>query len=123
MLTLEQSEFRKVERLALSEFKTSHELSPESAEWIDAFYRNIQGRILNLYDGARLGARGTYDREELAEYWREKLEWFNEALRAMRETKAKVQRLGAPVPPALTAAIDTVAEIVEACASTYELHS
>jgi hypothetical protein len=29
-------------------------LSAEQTEWVDAFYRNVQNRMLNLYEAARL---------------------------------------------------------------------
>jgi len=43
-------------------------------EWLDAYYRNAAGQILNLYERARLVAWRIYDSEEAAEYWQEQTE-------------------------------------------------
>jgi hypothetical protein len=98
-------------------------LSREQSEWVDAFYRNVQNRMLNLYDGARLGAWRIYEREEVAAYWKEHLNWFNQQLEFIRRTKSNIEALRAPVPEALNSAIETLTDIVQACAGHYELHA
>ena len=102
---------------------TEGELSPEQAEWIDAFYRNVQTRMLNLYDGARLGAWRIYEREKVATYWKEQFDWFNGQLEFTLRTKAKLDAIPFAIPPALSDAIQTLTDIVEACRGAYEFHS
>jgi hypothetical protein len=41
-------------------------LSPEQAESIDAFYRDVETRMLNFYDPAKLNARRIHEQESQA---------------------------------------------------------
>jgi hypothetical protein len=99
------------------------QLNEQQAQRIEAFYRNAQSRYLNLYDGARLGAWRIYDREKVAGYWKEQTDWFSAQRQFIENTKAKVSALGIAAPPVLGEAIQTLTEIIEACAGAYELHA
>jgi hypothetical protein len=122
MPTLEPT-YEEAESIALSGVEKGEELGPEQAEWVNNFYRNVKGRMLNLYDGARLGAWRIYDRQRLADYWQEQFEWFNRQLEFTRSTQQKVAVLALTPPAALTEAVETLTEIVEACRGAYELFS
>ena len=61
--------------------------TPQQSEWIEAFYKNVEGRMLNIYDGARLRAWRINDRQELAGYWQEQADWFDQMLARMQEAR------------------------------------
>jgi hypothetical protein len=98
-------------------------LTDEQAQRIDLFYRNIESRMRNLYDAARLGAWRIYDSKKLAAYWQEQTEWFNTQLKHTERLEEKLLALGVPSQPALRSAIQTMTEIVEACRGAYEFHA
>jgi hypothetical protein len=58
--------------------------TPQQSEWIEAFYKNVEDRMLNIYDGARLRAWRISDRQELAGYWQEQADWFDQMLARMK---------------------------------------
>jgi hypothetical protein len=115
-----QPDFAQAEEIML-EAARNGSFTGQQAEWIEAFYQNVEGRMLNLYDAARLGAWRLYDRKQVATYWKEQAEWFNGQLRFMRGTETKLAGIGMAKPPALAVAIQTLAEIVEACRAASEL--
>jgi len=47
-------------------------------EWIEAFYKDVEDRMLKIYDGARLRARRINARQELSEDWEELAGWFDQ---------------------------------------------
>jgi hypothetical protein len=98
-------------------------LSQSQAEWVDSFYRNVQIRMLNLYEGARISGSRIYDREKLARYWLEKLDWFSSQLAFNRRTETNLKALGANIPPVLADSIEILNDIVEACKEHLELHA
>jgi hypothetical protein len=120
MLTLEP-DFKQAESIARG--AKDGVLTDEQAQWIDGFYRNVQGRMLNLYDAARLGAWQIYDREQLAAYWKEQAEWFGVQLAHTERLEQHLADLGVPEQKALHDAINSLREIVEACSGAYELHA
>jgi hypothetical protein len=73
MPTLEPA-YEEAESVSLGGIEKGEKLQWEQAEYFEAFYRNVKSRMLNFYDGARLGAWRIYDREELSDYWREQFE-------------------------------------------------
>jgi hypothetical protein len=89
--------------------------TPQQSEWIDAFYKNVEGRMLNIYDGARLRAWRISDRQEFAEYWQEQADWFDQMLTRMREAGKSLKGFCMPEPAALRSLIETLTELVEAC--------
>ena len=95
--------------------------TPQQAEWMEAFSRNVEGRMLNLYDAARLGAWRIYDRKKVAGYWQEQADWFAKQLSHTRHLEDNLKALGVPEQPALRSAIQTLSDIVEACRGAYEL--
>jgi hypothetical protein len=105
----------------VNEVATTKWDAEKQASWLDAFYQNADRRLLNIYDGTRLGAWRIYERGQAAEYWREQTEWFEGILGNLKRTQDKVVKFGLPEIPALLAAIQTVTEIVEACRGSYEL--
>jgi hypothetical protein len=98
-------------------------LSPEAAAWVDAFYRNVETRMLNFYDAARLGAWRIYEREKVAAYWKEQLDWFNGQLLLTQQLARNLSRIRIPAQPAIEQTIQTLTDIVEACRGAYELHA
>jgi hypothetical protein len=98
-------------------------LTDAQAEFIDAFYRNVKSRMLDLYDAARLGAWRIHDREKVAAYWKEQTKWFEIQLVHTDRLAEKLRLHGVPEQPALAKAIQTLKEIVEACAGAYEFHA
>lgn len=119
MLTLEP-DFDQAEEVTL-EAARQGSLTPQQAEWIDAFYRNVEGRMVNLYDAARLGAWRIYDRKKVASYWQEHAEWFAVQLSYTQRLEDNLKGLGVEARPALRSAIQTLTDIVEACRGAYEL--
>jgi hypothetical protein len=61
MLTLEL-DFAKANVVVNKAAQKGSVAEPE-ASWLDAFYENAAGRILNLYESARIVAWHNYDRE------------------------------------------------------------
>jgi hypothetical protein len=119
MLSLEP-DFQLAEQIT-SEAAQQGSLTPQQAEWIEAFYRNVENRMLNLYDAARLGAWWIYNRKDIAAYWGEQTEWFNTQLFYTRRLEKKLLAIGVPEQPALRSAVQTLSDIVEACRGAYEL--
>lgn len=117
-----EPDFAQAEEIT-SEAAKAGSLTPAQAEWIDAFYRNVESRMLNLYDAARLGAWRIYDRKRIADYWQEQTEWFNTQLVHIGRLEENLSALGVPAQPALRSAIQTLTQIVEACRGAYELHA
>jgi len=93
----------------------------QEADWLDAFYRNAESRILDIYDRSRIIAWRIYDREEAAAYWREQTEAAEKILENLERARGRVAQALLPEIPAMLAAIKTASEIVEACRGSYEL--
>jgi hypothetical protein len=119
MLTLEP-DFEQAEEIVF-EAAQRGSLTPQQAEWIEAFHRNVEGRMLNLYDAARLGAWRIYERKKVAAYWQEQGEWFAKQLSRTQRLEDNLKGLGFEKQPALRSAIQTLTDIVEACRGAYEL--
>ncbi|SRR5260370_3867202 len=119
MPTLEP-DFEQAEEITL-EAARAGSFNPQQAEWIEAFYRNVEGRMLNLYDAARLGAWRIYERRKVAAYWQEQAEWFAKQLSYTQRLEDNLKALGIEEQPALRSAIQTLTDIVEACRGAYEL--
>ena len=82
--------------------------APQRSEWIEAFYKNVEDRMLNIYDGARLRAWRINDRQEQAD-------WFDQMLARMQEARKTLRGFCVPEPAALRSLIETLTELVEAC--------
>jgi hypothetical protein len=95
--------------------------TPQQSEWIEAFYKNVDDRMLNIYDGARLRAWRINDRQELAEYWQDQADWFDQMLARMQEARKTLKGFCVPEPAALRSLIETLTELVEACRSAHQL--
>lgn len=95
--------------------------TPQQSEWIEAFYRNVEGRMLNIYDGARLRAWRINNRQEFAEYWQEQADWFDLMLARMQEARKSLKGFCVPEPAALGSLIETLSELVAACRGAYQL--
>jgi hypothetical protein len=97
--------------------------TPVESEWIEAFYRNVESRMLNLYDGARLRAARMYEAKKVAGYWQEQADWFAQMLGNMERRQKDIRDIGIPEPEALRSLIETLIEIVVACRGAYEFHA
>ena len=95
--------------------------TPQQSEWIEAFYRNVEGRMLNIYDGARLRAWRINNRQEFADYWQEQADWFDQMLTRMQEARKTLKGFCVPEPAALRSLIETLTELVAACRGAYQL--
>src|SRR6267154_1022536 len=91
----------------------------EQSEWVDAFYYNVQNRMLNLYESARLEGSTIDDRKKIAAHWLDKLEWFSNHLTFNSSTESNLKALKAPVPSTLAGTIQTLIDIVAACKDHY----
>jgi hypothetical protein len=95
--------------------------SPQQSEWIEAFYKNVEDRMLNIYDGARLRAWRINSRQEFAEYWQEQADWFDQMRARMQEARKTLKRFCVPEPTALRSLIETLTELVAACRGAHQL--
>jgi hypothetical protein len=95
--------------------------TPQQSEWIEAFYKNVEGRMLNIYDGARLRAWRINNRQEFAEYWQEQADWFDQMLARMQEARKTLKGFCVPEPAALRSLIETLTELVAACRGAHRL--
>ena len=95
--------------------------TPQQSEWIEAFYKNVEDRMLNIYDSARLRAWRINDRQELAEYWQDQADWFDQMLARMQEARKTLKEFCVPEPGTLRAVIETLTELVAACRGAHEL--
>lgn len=120
-MTLEPA-YKEAELIA-AEATVQGGLSPEQAEWIDAFYRNVETRMLNFYDAARLNAWRIYEREKVAAYWKEQLYWFSSQLLLTKQLAENLSRIRIPAQSAIEKTIQTLTDIVEACRGAYEFHA
>jgi hypothetical protein len=93
------------------------------AEWIEGFYRNVESRMLNLYDGARLRAGRIYDRKKIAGHWQEQAEWFDQMLDSMHRREKDMANLSIAKPESFNSLIETLSDIVAACRAAYEFHA
>jgi hypothetical protein len=89
--------------------------TPQQSEWIEAFYKNVEDRMLNIYDGARLRAWRINDRQELAKYWLEQADWFDQMLVRMQQARKSLRGFCVPEPAALHSLVETLTELVQAC--------
>jgi hypothetical protein len=87
----------------------------QQSEWIEAFYKNVEDRMLNIYDAARLRAWRINDRQELAGYRQEQADWFDQMLARMQEARKTLRGFCVPEPAALRSLIENLTELVEAC--------
>ena len=95
--------------------------TPQQSEWIEAFYKNVEDRMLNIYDGARLRAWRINNRQEFAEYWQEQADWFDQMLARMHEARKKLTEFCLAEPAALRSLIETLTELVAACRVAHQL--
>ena len=95
--------------------------TPQQSEWIEAFYKNVEDRMLNIYGGARLRAWRINDRQELAGYWQEQADWFDQMMARMHEARKTLRGFCVPEPAALRSLIETLSELVAACRGAHEL--
>jgi len=95
--------------------------TPQQSEWIEAFYKNVEDRMLNIYDGARLRAWRLNDRQELAEYWQEQADWFDKMLARMQAARKTLKGFCVPEPATLRSLIETLTELVAACRGARKL--
>jgi hypothetical protein len=99
-------------------------LTGEETRWRDALYQNLNARIQNLLDGARLIGSRIYERQEVAAYWEKQTEVFKALLAHFENHAAILARLGINEEPAsLTEAIKTLRDVIEICRDSHELHS
>jgi hypothetical protein len=110
----------KPKRLLSMLVNTVH-LLHSNPKWIEAFYKNVEDRMLNIYGGAWLRAWRIDDRQELAEYWQEQADWFDQMLARMEEARKTLKGFCVPEPAALLSLIETLTELVEACRSAHQL--
>ena len=97
--------------------------TPQQSEWIEAFYKNVEDRMLNIYGGARLRAWWINNRQELAQFWQEQAEWFHQTLTRMHEARKTLKGFCVPEPRALRSLIETLTELVAACRGAQQLLS
>jgi hypothetical protein len=95
--------------------------TPQQSEWIEAFYKNVEDRMLNIYDGARLRAWRINSRQELAAFWQEQAGWFDQMLGRMQEARKKLRGFCVTEPAALRSLIETLSELVAACRGAQQL--
>jgi hypothetical protein len=95
--------------------------TPQQSEWIGAFYKNVEDRMLNIYGAARLRAWRINNRQELADYWQEQADWFDQMLARMQEARKTLKGFCVPEPAALRSLIETLIELVAACRGAYRL--
>ena len=95
--------------------------TPQQSEWIEAFYKNVEGRMLNIYDGARLRAWRLNNRQELAEFWQERADWFHQMLTRMQEARKTLKGFCVPEPATLRSLVETLTELVAACRVAHQL--
>jgi hypothetical protein len=95
--------------------------TPQQSEWIEAFYQNVEDRMLNIYDGARLRAWRINDRQEFAEYWQEQADWFDQMLTRMQGARRTLKGFCVLEPVALRSLIETLIELVAACRVAHQL--
>ena len=88
--------------------------TPQRSEWIEAFYKNVEDRMLNIYDGARLRAWRINDRQEQAD-------WFDQMLARMQEARKTLRGFCVSEPATLRALIETLTELVAACRGAHQL--
>ena len=95
--------------------------TPQQSEWIEAFYKNVEDRMLNIYGGARLRAWRINNRQEFAAYWQEQADWFDQMLARMREARKTLKGFCVPEPAALRSLIETLIELVAACRGAFQI--
>ena len=95
--------------------------TPQQSEWIEAFYKNVEDRMLNIYGGARLRAWRINNRQEFADYWQEQADWFDQMLARMQEARKTLKKFCLPEPAALGSLIETLTELVAACQGAHRL--
>jgi hypothetical protein len=95
--------------------------TPQQSEWIEAFYKNVEDRMLNIYDGARLRVWSINSRQGLAAFWQEQAGWFDQMLARMQAARKTLRGFCLPEPAALRSLIETLTELVAACRGAQQL--
>ena len=95
--------------------------TPQRSEWIEAFYKNVEDRMFNIYDGARLRAWRINSRQELAAFWQEQAGWFDQMLGRMQEARKTLRGFCVTEPAALRSLIETLTDLVAACRGAQQL--
>jgi hypothetical protein len=115
-------EFDQAEAILFSAIE-GNQLSPELTAWADAVYRNAQDWARNIYDRAVLVGLWIYDRGQIVRFWQKQIDWANASLETLHRTESRFIGAGVQVPPALSSAIQTAAQILEACKAHQEMRS
>jgi hypothetical protein len=115
-----EPDFEQAEAIA-TEAGQHGSFTPQQSEWIEAFYKYVEDRMLNIYDGARLRAWRINKRQELADYWQEQADWFHQMLARMQAAEKTLKGFCVPEPASLRSLIETLTELVEACRVAHQL--
>jgi hypothetical protein len=115
-------DFEPVEKLAYGAARAGS-LPPSQVQWAEDFLKNAEARLLNIYEGARILSQRLYDRDEVADYWRQNAESFGEILEHVRKIQNTLQASQLPEPEGLEKIIQTTTDILAACRGAYELHA
>jgi hypothetical protein len=106
----------------ISQARASGGLSPEQIEVLQVFFSEMGQEATRLYEAAILVSSHMYDRQKIADFWRDQRTWFEAQLAVANRTQNRLTDVG-QVPFELKSIIRTLEEIVDAAAEHYEFHA
>jgi len=106
----------------ISEARNSGQLGLEQTEFLRSFFADMEHNAFALYEAAILVSSRMYNREKIAQFWKEQGAWFEAQLAIANRTQ---HRLANVQPPSLdlNSIITALEEIVDACSEHYEFHA
>jgi hypothetical protein len=119
MPTLEAA-YSEAEAIAL-EAAAVGRLSPEQAQVLQTFFADLEKNALSVYQAARMVASHTYNRAEIAKFWKAECDWFAVQLKILDTFETILGEVGTKLE--LKPARQTLQDILDACFGHYELHA
>ena len=96
-------------------------LSPAQAEVLRTFFADLEKNALEVYEAGRMVASHTYDRQEIARFWKGESELAAANLEILQSFEKVLGKAG--IDFHLDSTQQTFGDILEACLGHYHLHA
>jgi hypothetical protein len=119
MPTLERA-YKEAEAIAL-EAAALGRLNPEQAEILRTFFADLEKNAFKVYEAGRMVAAHTYDRQEIAKFWKGESELIAADLEILQSFERVLGKAGIDFD--LESTRRTFRDILQACLGHYHLHA
>jgi hypothetical protein len=96
-------------------------LSPEQAEVLRTFFADLEKNALKVYEAGRMVAAHTYDRQEIAKFWKGESELIAADLEILESFQGVLSKAGIDFD--LESTRQTFRDTLQACLGHYHLHA